>query len=466
MSFDSILAQTRFGFGPSPLVQGPESAGAMIATLKGADRGAEMFAIPHYHENMAQLAQFAHLTKQSRALRRDGKETVEVDRQMRVLNRTMAARRRKWIRQVLMRATWSEDALRERLGLFWFDHFAARGKRRDYAWMGAPYVETAIRPFISGLFEDLLISAVTHPMMLHFLDQSVSLGPNSRLAKNQRVKGKKRGLNENLAREILELHTLGVNGPYSQQDVRQLAELLTGLVGDNVKGTQFQAGRAEPGAEAILGVTYGGSRRDGLRDIEGALRDLARHPSTAKHLARKLATHFVSDRPSDDLVTEIEWAYRESGGDLSKMYLAILTHPDAWRVDVVNTRRPIEFVGAAFRALAVPPESFISWSAKQTRTIIETPMRLMGQDWLRPPGPQGWPEADDYWLTPQGVAARLQWALAAPMHLVEDLPDPRDLMQTALGGRASERTVQAVNAAQNRQEGVALVLMAPQFQKR
>lgn len=328
-------------------------------------------------------------------------------------------------------------------------------------WGTGPYIETAIRPHISGRFEDILIAAVTHPLMLHFLDQDKSIGPNSLVGQK---KGGSAGLNENLAREILELHTLGVTGPYGQDDVRQLAEALTGLRWRNESGMRYTPRRAEPGAEVILGKWYG-SQQGTLDDIFAILGDLARHPATARHISQKLAVHFVSDTPAPSLVAKMERAYLDTKGELMAVYHAMLNHPDAWRSEGGNAKQPVAFMGSALRALALNHKDAADWNAKFVGNKLLIPLQTMGQSWQDPSGPDGWAEEDAQWITPQGMAARLQWSLRLPEVLGRDIPDPREFVVAALGPDAPERVKFAAQAAESRREGVALVLMSPAFQR-
>jgi uncharacterized protein (DUF1800 family) len=187
----------------------------------------------------------------------------------------------------------------------------------------------------------MLMAVATHPAMLLYLDQAQSVGPNS--ARGAR---RDRGLNENYARELMELHTLGVGAVYSQDDVRQLAELLTGLAVDPVAGFVFDARRVEPGPERVLGRDYAG---DGIEAIRAVLADLAARPETARHLAHKLAVHFVADDPDPGLVTAMEAAFRDSGGDLVAVTAALLAHPAAWAEAAAKARQPFDFVVAALR---------------------------------------------------------------------------------------------------------------------
>ncbi|MEX0282832.1 MAG: DUF1800 family protein, partial [Arenibacterium sp.] len=268
-----------------------------------------------------------------------------------------------WVVNTMLRRTWSPTAFRERLVQFWSDHFTAFGKNQFTRFGTLGYVEEAIRPHVSGRFADLLISAVMHPIMLNYLDQNFSTGPNSQAAKNAR---KPRGLNENLAREVLELHTLGVKGPYTQDDVRQLAELFTGMVIDRDGRFLFRARNAEPGAETVLGKRYGGNPAK-VSAVEDVLRDLACHPATARHLAEKIAIHFVADRPPVTLVTDLERAYLDSDGDLLSIYDVLLNHPGAWHAEQVNFKPPQDFIASTWRALAVRPHHAAKLGRREIR---------------------------------------------------------------------------------------------------
>jgi uncharacterized protein (DUF1800 family) len=308
---------------------------------------------------------------------------------------------------------------------------------------------------------------VTHPLMLHFLDQMQSVGPGSRAARKAREKGRARqpGLNENLAREVLELHTLGVGGPYGQDDVRQLAELFTGLSFTPGEGFVFRPRQAEPGAETVLGRSYGGNPAT-LESIHAALEDIAAHPATARHVAWKLAVHFVADDPDPALVDHVAARYLASDGDLMAVYAALLEHPAAWDPRLANVKPPADFIASTCRALAVAPDRLGEKRLKLIRRVLLGPMAVMGQPWQKPGGPDGWPEEDGDWITPQGLAARMRWAMAAPALLRPDLPDPRAFVTTALGPFAGEPVQFAAKAAETREEAIGLVLSAPAFQRR
>ncbi|MEL6793301.1 MAG: DUF1800 domain-containing protein, partial [Pseudomonadota bacterium] len=349
----------------------------------------------------------------------------------------------------------------ERLAWFWGDHFAVSGKNfRNRALVGR-FEADAIRPNLSGRFADLLRAASLHPSMLIFLDQHKSIGPNSKAGLNRG-----RGLNENLAREILELHTLGVGAGYTQADVTEFAELLTGVtfkMGD--AKLSFRKNRAEPGAELVLGELYGGGPPR-LRDVLAALDDLAAHPDTARHIARKLAVHFVADEPDEALVARMEDVYLRSDGDLSAVYAAMLDHPAAWASYGAKVRQPFDFVVATLRA-ADPSKGELDRIAqrrKGERRLNEV-LENMGQPVYRPPGPQGWEEASSHWITPQGLTTRLNWASHIGQ-VMERRLDPRDLLETALGDAARDATKFAATNAAERWEGVAFVFASPEFNRR
>ena len=431
----------------------------MLTALRAPDAMAKRFPIEAFDTFRARMIERARLGDIRRE-NRGSPESRAAVKAIRKLNQVARMDASQWLGQTLMRRTWTTNGLRERLAQFWGDHFTARGKTGVIRRATSPYIEEAIRPHLTGRFEDLLIAAVTHPLMLHYLDQMNSVGPNSTVAGRRK---KNAGLNENLAREVLELHTLGVDGPYSQNDVRQLAELFTGLTFQVQNGFKFNKHFAEPGPETVLGTEYGQDPAR-LRDIHRALRDIARHPATARHIAGKLAVHFVSDTPPEALVEALTQRYRETGGDLMQVYEALLNHPDAWG-PLVNIKQPIDFLGSSCRALGVEPELMATLDERALQLNIIQPMGLMGQIWERPEGPDGWPEEDTQWITPQGVAARLQWAVAIPQVLRPDLPDPREFVQTALGPLVSPATSFAAKAAESRADGIGLILASPAFQR-
>ena len=191
-----------------------------------------------------------------------------------------------------------------------------------------------------------------------------------------------------------------------------------------------------------------------------------RQRATARYIARKLVVHFLSDDPDPALVAHVEARFIKTGGDLMQVYTALLEHPAAWGPVVSNVKPPVDFMTSAWRALAVRPEHVLSLKPRDLSRIIEFPLRVMGQPWQRPNGPDGWPEEDAAWITPQGVSARLRWAMSAPSLLRPDLPDPRQFVDQALGAFATQTVRFAAASAESQAEAIGLVLAAPAFQRR
>ncbi|MBL4915833.1 DUF1800 domain-containing protein [Tabrizicola sp. DMG-N-6] len=361
-------------------------------------------------------------------------------------------------RATIARALDAPCGFRERLVAFWSDHFTVKARNPPEAVLPEAMVTDAIRPHLSGKFADLLIAATLHPAMLVYLDQVASIGPGSPFGRRR-----KRGLNENLAREVVELHTMGVGAGYGQDDVRQMAELLTGLDATAAEGFVFRPNRAEPGPETVLGRRYDG---EGLEPVHAVLRDLAARPETADHLSRKLAVHFVADEPDPALVAAMVQAWRDSDGTLRAVYGAMLHHPAAWGAEMRKARQPFDFIIAACRALGLDGLRLASLPDRPVQRQLIAPMALMGQRWRGPGGPDGWAEDARAWITPQGMAARIGWAMESPQRLIRDLPDPRDLAQRSLGADAGEALLWAVARAETRREGVGLLFSSPAFNRR
>lgn len=443
---DPVTAAFRFGFGL------PWSGGALPSAPSGPDLMARSYPVTSF-------ATLLPLIRQAEAeARRFRREKDPAARQayrgyLRQIDEVAMGA----IRSAFARALDAPDGYRERLALFWADHFTVTARSRLHAPLPATLMDEAIRPHLTGRFEQMLMAVTLHPAMLIYLDQTQSFGPNSRVGQRR---GK--GLNENLARELLELHTLGAGASYGQRDVRELAELLTGLnVGK--EGFAYDPRRAEPGAEQVLGQEYAGET---LETIHALLADLARRPETARHIARKLAVHFVSDSPDPALTGALEAAWRDSGGDLAVVHAALLDHPAAWRSVAEKARTPFEFLVAALRGLGLDGAEVMALDRRQVQRHLLIPMAEMGQPWQSAPGPDGWPEAASRWISPQGLAGRLRWAMSAPAALRPALPDPAGLARDVLGGRASAALLWALPRAETLDEAVGLVFSAPEFNRR
>ena len=350
------------------------------------------------------------------------------------------------------RAATTAQPFRERLVHFWSNHFTVSAVRPVVAGIAVAFEDEAIRPNVTGRFVDLLMAVVRHPAMLLYLDQAESIGPQSRAGQRRQ-----RGLNENLAREILELHTLGVDGGYAQPDVRALAEMLTGwTIGNPRRGVigefQYVGMIHEPGSKTFLGKTQA---EGGEREARDALETLARHPATARRIATKLARHFIADQPPAESVERIARAFRDSDGDLMQVTRAVIAEDRAWRDPLTKVRTPAEFVVAAFRAADIRPESGPLLRAQAA----------LGQPPLAAPSPAGWSDDANAWATPEAMMRRVEFALAFAGR-VKTRKEPGDLAEAVLGDALSEETGTAIRRAGSRTEALALLLASPEFQRR
>lgn len=363
----------------------------------------------------------------------------------------------------------------ERLVYFWENHLAIMtSNKTTYTIIVPGYENEAIRPHVDGYFRDLLTAAIMHPAMLLTLDQHVSIGRNSPIGL---VMG--RGPNENLGRELLELHTLGADGGYDQADVEQLSGLLTGLRVNYAKGRSgFYYTRSQPGSFDVLGKSYGGLLKS-KSDIVEVLHDLSLHPSTAQHICRKLARHFISDNPPQALVAEMAARFTETEGYLPAVYEVLTAFDDpAYRMAKVKT--PLDFIVSGLRALDAPElalstDSSISLGQPAMMMASETggtpalpdltigALDAMGHRLWGPPGPDGWPDRNPDWLHGVGLTQRMAWASEAASLATGSA---QEFLDHALGDLASAETRRAVDNANSALEGVTLALMSPEFNRR
>ncbi|MEM8870979.1 MAG: DUF1800 domain-containing protein [Pseudomonadota bacterium] len=450
-SKNEAIASARFGTGAAPGQAAPNSPAALLQGLQMPEPrlGGEIPGLE---------ARDALLVDQRKARKLRATDAAEA----KVQEKKVTDRYRAIImgdrRRLLARAIGGPSGLRERLAWFWADHFtvAADGRRRSL--LAHDLVETAIRPNITGRFAKLLREVVQHPAMLVYLNQARSVGPNSPVGKRRNA-----GLNENLAREVLELHTLGVDAGYTQSDVREFAELLTGLSVEDGRFA-FKPRLAEPGAENVLGAEYGGGKKARLRDVNKVLRDLAMRPQTARHLAAKLIRHFVTLTPDESYVEAVADAYLGSNGDLMATYAALVDDPRAWELPLQKAKTPIHFIVSSVRALGVTGQDVMGFKPRMLNTLAIAPMATMGQPLMRPIGPDGWSEDPTDWITPSGLAARVHWANSLVQTRGDDR-DPRQFLDQTLGVLASPLLQRAVGGAETRHEGLTLVLASPEFNR-
>jgi uncharacterized protein (DUF1800 family) len=352
----------------------------------------------------------------------------------------------------------------ERLTQFWTNHFAVSVDKNLILGLAGSLEREAIRPHVLGKFSDMLLAVEQHPAMLLYLDNHVSVGPNSKMARNvaRRQADRKVGINENLARETLELHTLGVGGGYTQQDVTTYAEVITGWsigggAGRNAQGPtghfMFREQLHEPGAKVVLGKRYADT---GYEQGVAVLHDLANNPSTARFIATKLARHFISDDPPGKAVDRVAQAFRSSGGYLPAVYQALIESPDAWSQPLAKYKTPCDYIVSTFRGLAIPMDAGRAPLA---------PFEQLGQRTYGPGSPAGWPDRSADWDGASALMKRIEWADAVGQR-VGNRRDASDLAPQLLGDTLTANTRVAIARAASGSQAVTLLLAAPEFMRR
>jgi uncharacterized protein (DUF1800 family) len=354
----------------------------------------------------------------------------------------------------LTAAAGADIGFAERLVWFWSNHFCiSANKGGGVAQLAGAYEREAIRPHVLGRFADMLLAVESHPAMLLYLDNVRSIGPDSPAGR-----AGNKGLNENLAREILELHTLGVRTVYSQADVTHFADVITGWSIVPARPELPHAGEFtfnprmhEPGPQKVIDKTYPDA---GFEQGRVVLQVLARHPATARHVATKLARHFVADDPPLALVDKLSKRFLDTQGDLKEMAKTLVAAPESWASPPRKLKRPGEWIIGMVRATGSDPSDI--------RPLLQA-QNLLGEPLWRPPAPNGFADQDAAWI--DGMAQRLDIATQAARRLGGQA-DPRAVMDAALGPLASAATRQTVNRAESRPQALALLFMAPEFQRR
>jgi len=349
----------------------------------------------------------------------------------------------------------SQTPFAERMVAFWGNHFTVSAKRFFISPMAGAYEREAIRPHIFGRFEDMLLAAVRHPAMLLYLDNAGSVGPNS-------IAGRiiKRGLNENLAREILELHTLGVGGGYSQNDVTEFARILTGWsvggIGKRQKLTgvfNYVGFAHEPGSKTLLGKRY---TEAGEAEGTAALKALARHPSTARFLATKLARHFIADDPPKDAIRHLERRFLATDGDLAEVAKTLIRLAPTWREPLAKVKTGYEYAISIFRALGVD---------RQPRKGYLPILFALGHVPFTAPSPKGWPDRAGDWIAPESLMRRIELARAMSTRLPRRI-NPGRFVESTIAPIAGVDTRRLVARAPSTDEAMALLFSSPEFQRR
>lgn len=464
MNIQTAIAANRFGLGARPgelaRIDGRHKAW-LKQQLAGPDREPVAFASLSRSDSI--LADFQAL----RAARREGQQNPGEAAAADFVKQYTDKVRQHYRQQTIARyvhAIQSDLPFHERLVHFWNNHFAVSADKQPLTALTGAFENEAIRPNLDGKFSDLLLAVTQHPAMLTYLDNQQSIGPGSALAQraNRRRNDRNIGLNENLAREILELHTLGVDGGYTQSDVTSLAKVITGWsVGGNERGPfrggipgqfYFRENIHEPGKQTVLGNVY---KQPGVKQGKAVLKDLATHPATARHLATKLARHFIADNPTAGTIDRLATVFVDSGGDLAALHTAIIDAAEGWQSATTKYKSPHDYVISAFRALDHVPD--------RPQQIVAA-LVLMGQTPYRPGSPSGWPDTADEWGGADALYKRIEWANSVARFAKR--VNPSDLAANALGPALSTSTSQAIARAESSQQGVTLLLASPDFLRR
>ncbi len=492
----STMAALRFGTGFRPGEIPPDSVEEMLGQLDAGQRETLVFpdgGLAAGRERISDtLSGLAELTLAGKDLDAVTKRADRI-RYLSGLNNLLT----KDEHARFMQAVFSPNGFNERLASFWLNQFSVSTRKEGFMRLLVPVYEAeAIRPHMAGRFADLVKAAVLHPAMLIYLDQVKSFGPTS----PQGIK-RKAGLNENLGRELLELHTLGAGSGYTQADVRNAAYVLTGMTVDrNTYRSRYAVNMAEQGARDVFGKTYGGKVRE-QGDIVAMIEDLAATPETRSHICRKIAHHFLSDTPPPEVVEAMTVAWKHNDGELTAVYAAMLRHPRSWEEEGQKAKLPFDYIVSGLRALSAEEkdmrdlgfapvkqaraepapngESMMPAMALDTdsRPLDPATSRLrpnpltvsavarLGQPLWRPSSPAGFDDGFSTWIAGGPLADRIAWARLAAAKLGGNR-DPRAFLQETLRDAARQDTIDIVSKAPNRQMGLALVLASPEFNRR
>jgi uncharacterized protein (DUF1800 family) len=465
MRIETAIAANRFGLGARPgelekLEKDPKTA--LLDQLHGPPTpSAYLKGLPTSDKVLTEVLQ-------ARRTRREMKKMAGEEAVQKNAGGFGSMVRSHYVDQVGARfrnAVITDYPFHERLVRFWSNHFAVSADKQPVSALAGLFENEAIRPNLGGSFFNLLLAAETHPAMILYLDNERSIGPGSAIAqrgKKRRRKNREIGINENLAREILELHTLGVDGGYRQSDVTAFAKVLTGWSIGSDQG-RFKAGTPgaflfrenahEPGSQVIMGERF---QQFGFDQGIAVLRKLSLEPPTARFIATKLCRHFAADQPPAAMVDRVTNVFLESGGDLPAVHTALVQSPEPWQLPLAKYKTPEEFVISAHRAFDHAP--------RRMKTVIGA-LEQMGQMPLRPGSPEGWPDTAEQWGGADALYKRIEWANAAARQ-VGSRQSPLDVGEWSLGANFSEHTRTAIKRAESVVQGTTLLLASPDFQRR
>jgi uncharacterized protein (DUF1800 family) len=469
----AAIAANRFGLGarPGELDELGDPPGWLLRQLEGAP---PVLSGEGLRPSAETLARVIAARREVREQRKKKSRAGDDGEQVKVAFKLQSIYRPVYIDEAYARFAHSVGTGRpflERLTQFWSNHFAVSIDKVVVLGLAGALEREAIRPRVAGSFMDLLLAVEKHPAMLLYLDNQASIGPNSRAGQYAARRGGKRKLdiNENLAREILELHTLGVNGGYTQADVTTFAQAISGwsIGGEEYNSRlaklgqepgkpgefQFREAFHEPGAKKLLGKSYGD---DGVRQGEAMLRDLAMRPQTARFVCTKLARHFIADDPPQAVIERMTRAWLESRAHLPAVYEVLVESSEAWETPLSKFKTPADYLYSAYRGLGIP--------LREKRRALQG-LEALGQRTLSPGSPAGWPDTSADWDGSSALLKRITWADVVAQRM-GDARNARELAPQLLGGYLSADTTQSIARAESGAQALTLLLASPEFMRR
>jgi len=466
-SIAPAIAANRYGLGARPGdlgTIGTDPRGWLIEQLAGAPPRLDA---PDFRSSADILADALRIRRERRDVRRALRTGEASAGQLAAVQKVVQLYRPIYLTEATARlraAVETERPFLERLVHFWTNHFAVSIDKVTVFGLAGAFEREAIRPHVLGTFTELTLAVEQHPAMLLYLDNQMSAGPDSPIARRAERRGAsvKLGINENLAREIMELHTLGVDGGYSQLDVTSFAKVISGWSIGGVPGRlfdgapgafKFRPALHEPGPQVILGRRYD---QRGIEQGIAVLSDLARNPATARHIATKLACHFVSDDPPPATVERVARAFLASGGDLRAVYRALVGSDEAWSHPFAKFKTPSDYVVSTYRGLGLPVVQ---------RAGALASFEALGQRTFSPGSPAGWPDRASDWDGASAVLQRVEWSHALGDRL-GSRSDARSLAPQLLGGTLGARTRSAIEHAASASQALTLLLASPEFMRR
>lgn len=459
---DQHRAANRFGLGASrvdALAMGDDPVGWLTRQLDKNQNDAG----PKVPDSVTTLAQYLRMTmdrRQAQDRAQGDEENIARIEQDQFTFRQQA--RQTIVDQMGARfayAVATPTPYRERLVHFWSNHFTvSRQGKPQLIGSCVAYENETIRVGLDGFFADMLVRVVSHPVMLLYLDNAQSVGSKSRIGRRR-----KSGPNENLAREVLELHTLGVDGGYDQEDVKSLAKILTGwTVGnDRLRRVAVKPGAFafvqmmhEPGTFRLLGKRYS---ENGVDQGVAALRNLGNHPATARHLATKLVRHFVADEPSAKAVDKIARVFIATQGHLPSVHKALIGLSDAWRNENKKLKTPHEYLVSVYRGLEIHPRRRIDAAAGSLRVMNHLPFNA--------PSPAGWPDLQSHWGSPNSLKQRIEWGIEVGRR-VGSSTSIRNASDWLVDSTASRLLLASLERAESPAQALAMLIASPDLQWR